>query len=463
MKATVLADFGSTFTKVTLVETSTARLLGQAQAPSTSTTDVIRGYHQALSIASARAGNPELGLRRAASSAGGGLRVAAIGLVEDLTSAAATQAALNAGGRVELVLSGRLDDAKVSLLQQVAPEVILLAGGTDGGNEDGVLHNAQALSVAQPRAVVIVACNAVVARKVAEVVSASGVPAEAVANVMPRVGTLDVEPARRAITRAFLSHVIQGKGLSATREFHDLVAMPTPEAVLAATQLIAAGSETHPGAGDVVVVDVGGATTDVHSAVTAPNYETALDGPLMPTLPVLRTVQGDLGMRSSAGGVAAADEAWLIEQWGAATFGQTLEAAIDRRRGDPGYIPNATGMTIDRLLATSCVTVAMRRHCGELLTTLRRDAPPRITASGPDLREVPLVIGTGGVLVTNAGGEQAVSDAVARRQPRSLVPQQPRVALDRHYVMAAAGVLSTIDPEAAMSLLAHEVLEPAKS
>lgn len=462
MKATVLADFGSTYTKVTLVEPSTGRLLGQAQAPTTTTTDVIRGYHQALADACAQAGNPELGLRRAASSAGGGLRVAAIGLVEDLTSGAAAQAALNAGARVELVLSGRLDDAGTAVLLEVAPEVILLAGGTDGGNADVVLHNAKALSLAHPPAVVIVACNALVARQAADLMSASGLVAEAVANVMPRIGTLDVEPARRAISKAFLSHVIQGKGLSATAEFHDLVAMPTPEAVLAATELIAAGSNAHPGIGDVMVVDVGGATTDVHSAASPVAYETGLDEPLMPVLPLLRTVQGDLGMRSSARGVLAADEAWLTEQWATAGAGESLESAIDRRREQPGHLPtDDADQAVDKLLATSCVTIAIRRHCGLLHTSLRHNAPPRIAPSGPDLRDVPLVIGTGGVLVSGDDGQHVVDAALARRQPRSLVPQHPLVLLDRRYILAAAGVLSEVDPEAAMSLLTREVLEPA--
>ncbi len=66
----------------------------------------------------------------------------------------------------------------------------------------------------------------------------------------------------------FLAHVIGGKHLSSRADFVAMVRGATPDVVLTGVELLANGlDEQHPGLGDVVVVDVGGATTDVHSVV----------------------------------------------------------------------------------------------------------------------------------------------------------------------------------------------------
>ena len=85
------------------------------------------------------------------------------------------------------------------------------------------------------------------------------------ANVLPRIGVLDPTPARAAIREVFVRHVIGGKGLSKGPAFGRLVRAATPDAVLAGVELLADGADDVAGVGDVVVVDVGGATTDVYS------------------------------------------------------------------------------------------------------------------------------------------------------------------------------------------------------
>ena len=131
MKAVILADFGSTYTKLTLVEEGSGRLLASEQAPTSIATDVMEGYEAALGSALASIRGPvDVVDRLAASSAGGGLRLAAIGLVADYTAAAARQAALNAGAKIELLLSGRLDQAAVAALEAARPEILLVSGGT---------------------------------------------------------------------------------------------------------------------------------------------------------------------------------------------------------------------------------------------------------------------------------------------------------------------------------------------
>jgi uncharacterized protein (TIGR01319 family) len=451
VNALALVDFGSTFTKVTLVDERTGRLLGRAQAPTTVESDVMEGYGEALRAALADAGpSTAVRARLAASSAGGGLRMAAIGLVPDLTAAAARQAALNAGAKVELVLAGEITAADVEALEALEPEILLFSGGTNGGQERLVLESARVAARARIASHIVVACNDTVAADVAALFERSGRGLDVVANVLPYVNVLDIEPARAAIHEAFVHHVIKGKGLSRAAEFWDLVVMPTPEAVLRATELF----ERLDGVGDLVVVDVGGATTDVHSVVASRPALAWITISGLPELPVLRSVQGDLGVRWSALGVLDADRDWL-----AAQLGGDLDEACARRRAQPSLIGDEiVDRSLDQALAVSCVTLALRRHCGRLITVYRPGQGVDFIQEGADLRDVRMLIGTGGVLVHHSGGGELLTTAISRREDHSLVPRAPTVLIDRSYVLPAAGLLSTVDPAAALTLLSTELM-----
>jgi uncharacterized protein (TIGR01319 family) len=459
-----LADFGSTYTKLRLIDADEGRLLARAEAPTSIGTDLMDGYAAALQAAvSSLAGPVTIDDQLAVSSAGGGLRVAAVGLVADLTAAAAQQAALNAGARVEAVLAGNLGEGQLDELQAARPEIVLFAGGTDGGQADLVLENARRLAARKPGGYAVVACNADVAEDVAQLLRAAGTEAEVAGNVMPELGRLEIESARDAILRAFLEHVIGGKGLSASSEFTQMVKMPTPEAVLEATRLLARGTDAEPGIGDLLVVDIGGATTDVHSdrahEVAAPGIEE----PLLPPPPTLRTVEGDLGLRAGAPGVLAVDRRWIEAELeiGEAAIGQ----AVSHRSGNPEWIPgDEQEARIDGLLAVGCATHAIARHSGTMLLTRGEKGPPTVAREGPDLREVKLVLGTGGVFAHREDGQRILGEALRRRAPRSLAPHEPALGIDDSYILAAAGLLATRDPDAAMRLLRRELrLSPGQT
>lgn len=457
MSVVALADFGSTYTKVSLVEPAEGLLLARAEAPTSIGSDLMDGYGAALREASASLGEPvEIEHELAASSAGGGLRVAAVGLVADLTAAAARQAALNAGARVEAVLAGTLGESDLDALQAARPEIILFAGGTDGGQADLVLENARRLAARKLGGYTVVACNAEVAGEAAEILNASGTEAEVAANVMPRLGELEIEPAREAILRVFLDHVIGGKGLSRNAAFVRMVKMPTPEAVLEATRLLSRGTEAEAGIGDVMVIDVGGATTDVHSDHTAEAAAPGVEDPLLPLPPTLRTVEGDLGLRAGAPGVLAADGRWLEAEAGMPAT--AIGHSVSLRFGRPEWIPDSPAEAqLDGLLAVGCATHAVWRHCGTMLLSAAKGGPPKLVRTGADLREVGMVLGTGGVFANRKDGKRILHEALARRALRSLAPREPLFAVDENYVLAAAGLLSTHDPAAAMRLLRREL------
>lgn len=457
MRAIALADFGSTYTKLSLVEPEEGRLLGRSQAPTSIGTDLMDGYAAALEMAERDAGSPiEVEEALAASSAGGGLRVAAVGLVADLTAAAARQAALNSGARVEAVLAGQLGPGQLDELRAARPEIVLFAGGTDGGQADLVLENARRLTAARIDAHFVVACNSAVSEEAAALLRSAGVLVTVTENVMPKLGEIAVDSAREGILQAFLEHVIGGKGLSASPDFERMVRMPTPEAVLEAVRLLAQGTGTVPGAGDVVVVDIGGATTDVHSSRVAEAATPGIEGPLLPPPPTLRTVEGDLGLRSGSGGVLAADARWIEAEAGRAKA--VIGQSVSFRSGDAKWLPeDPEEARLDQLLAVSCATHALRRHCGTMLLSRGEGGPPTFVRDGPDLREVARVIGTGGVFAHCSDGSEILGAAIDRRAPHSLAPLGPALSVDANYILAAAGLLATHDPAAAAQLLRREL------
>jgi len=459
--AVALADFGSTYTKVSLVDPEEGRLLARAEAPTSIATDLMDGYEAALAVAVASVSQRvQIDERIAASSAGGGLRVAAVGLVEELTAAAAKQTALNAGARVECVLAGSLEDRQLDALAASRPEIVLFAGGTDGGQADLVVENARRLAARRLDAGFVVACNAAVSDQVAAILREEEALAEVAENVMPELGKIEVDSAREAILRLFLEHVIGGKRLSASPDFQRMVRMPTPEAVYEATKLLAAGPGDEPGVGDVVVVDVGGATTDVHSKRQMEAASPGIEDPLLPPPATLRTVEGDLGLRAGAAGAYEADSAWIGSQ---ATFdAEAIRQSVSTRARRPEWIPGTRAeVGLDGLLATACTAHALRRHCGTMLLTRGEAGLPTLVRDGPDLREVSLILGTGGVFSHRGDGEAILQLALERRAARSLSPVDPQLAVDANYVVAAAGLLATVDRAAAFRLLKRNLLIPS--
>jgi uncharacterized protein (TIGR01319 family) len=273
-------------------------------------------------------------------------------------------------------------------------------------------------------------------------------------NVVPRIGVLAPDSARRAIREIFLSHVIGGKHLSSRtdprgRTFTSMVRGATPDVVLTGVELLARGlDDRHPGAGDVVVVDVGGATTDVHSVVELDPEDSGLAREVVATTPVTRTVEGDLGMRWSA--VSTVEAAGRHD----------LHAAAVRRHERPDLLPEscpdpAAEQDADLDIAAAAVRIALERHAGRSRVVVSPEGRV-VERSGKDLREVDLLVGSGGVL--RHGGPDAVRRVLAPATGDAFeggwqLPRAPRVVVDHDYVLAAAGLLAQEHPVAAHRLL----------
>jgi uncharacterized protein (TIGR01319 family) len=213
----------------------------------------------------------------------------------------------------------------------------------------------------------------------------------------------------------------------------------------------------------VVVVDVGGATTDVYSVVepvederdedtTGPSEE-GLSREVVAVSAVNRTVEGDLGMRWSA--VSAVEEAHAAGLVGEASRADDRSAA-ERRRNDPAFLPSdPEERAFDARLASLAVGVALRRHAGRAQVRFESAGGPTgrwVERSGVDLREVALLIGSGGALRHAAAAAGHLLDHVSGAGGWQ-VPEAPRVVVDTDYLLAPAGLLAERHPEAAYRLL----------
>jgi uncharacterized protein (TIGR01319 family) len=407
MTAVVCVDIGSTYTKAALVGLPDGELLATAQSPTTQD-DVVRG------VLTATAGFGDAPVI-ACSSAGGGLRLAVVGYEELISAEAGHRAALSAGARVVHVAAGRLDDAALATLGAVAPDVVLLVGGTDGG-ESGVLrHNARALAAAGRSVPVVLAGNADVRDEVAGVLRDGGLPVREADNVLPDIGRLAPESARAAIRAVFLEHVIGGNRLSCDPRLRQWVRAVTPDAVLEGVSVLArARVEAEPPG--VVVLDVGGATTDVYCVPDPDAEQAALGREAVGVPPRRRTVEGDLGVAHSVADLRTAAAA------------EGLPALDD----DP----------LD--LGTAAATVALRRH-------LRAEAA--YGPGGASARAAGLVVLSGGVFRHAADVDAAVARIAADGGGAGSVLAGTDVVVDRRYVLAAAGLLAAEHPAAAAGLV----------
>lgn len=455
MRRALMVDFGSTFTKLVAVDVDNAVLLGTAQSRTTVETDILDGFSAALARLPAAADGPEFDEAYACSSAAGGLRMVACGFVPELTSEAARLSALGAGAKVVKTYSFELTRDDADEIARLAPDILLLTGGTDGGNGACMLHNAAVLAEVPADFPVVIAGNRSVAAECERLLM--GRETVRVENVMPRFGALNVRPAQEAIRSIFLKRIVRAKGLSKAEGLLSGILMPTPAAVLDALTLLSAGTKHEPGLGELVAVDLGGATTDVYSIASgAPSRpDTVVRGLVEPR--EKRTVEGDMGMRYSVRGI--------VEAAGAERIAELADMPESRVRERVEYLSQHTAFLpdddesrrLDFALASLAVEAAVRRHAGSV-EEVYTPAGRMYAQTGKDLTNVRLVIGTGGALLQAAEPERVAKSALySDRDPFSLRPRAAKVLIDKRYILAAMGLLSQKYPDAALTIMKREL------
>jgi len=444
----LVAEIGSTTTTVNAFDglnTGLPRFLGQGQAVTTvDEGDVNLGLEEALTDLETRLGEKvawESFL--ASSSAAGGLRMSVHGLVYAMTAKAAKEAALGAGAVVSLVTAGVISGEDLAQLSAIKPSIILLAGGVDYGEKETVLKNALILTdwlTENKRAVPVIYCgNRGAAAEASRIFRERELPLIVTENVYPRIDQLNILPARAEIQKVFNEHIVEARGMGQIRRLVQGRILPTPGAVMEAALLAYAHLE------DLLVFDVGGATTDVHSVTEGSEEIQRLL--LHPEPPAKRTVEGDLGIYRNAARVME-----LCREEG------LLYNPADPEPAALAPIPvTEEQLHLAELMTRQAVKTALLRHVGSW-RYIYGPTGRQTVVEGKDLTRIKTVIGTGGALARLPGGEEKMAGALKGKSGLELLPKgKVRYLIDRHYIMSAVGMLSSSHPEAGWLLLSQSL------
>ena len=456
MKAVLLIDFGSTYTKLTAVDLDSKQVLGTAQSFTTIHTDINDGLENARALLEKKTGKLDFCETYACSSAAGGLRMVTSGLVPELTGEAAKLASLGAGAKVVGVYAFQLTEDDLEDIQKAKPDIFLLVGGTDGGNTECILHNAKMLASMKPAFPIVVAGNRTAARECQRILD--GCEVYVCPNVMPKFGVLKIEETQKQIRQIFLNRIVQAKGLSKATALLSDIMMPTPSAVLQAMELLAQGCEGEAGIGELVAVDVGGATTDVYSIADGmpEHMSTVFKG--LPEPFAKRTVEGDIGMRYSIRGILEAAGNDRIAQLSGLPKAR-VEQLVDYLSQHTDVVPDddAEMEALDFALASMAIEEAVRRHAGTIEETYTMMGQTFVQ-EGKNLTKVRQIVVTGGSLIHTKRTAEIASHALySPAQPASLRPKVADVWVDRTYILAAMGLLSTHYPQAALRIMKKEL------
>lgn len=392
------------------------------------------------------------------SSAGGGLQMLVMGVVRSMTAESAQRAALGAGAIVmDTICSNdrRLPYQQIQRIRQLRPDMILLAGGIDGGTVSHVAKLAELVRAARPtarlgmgyRLPLVYAGNRLAVPVVREILNGL-VDIHEVENVRPVLEIENLGPARDAIHELFMEHVMaQAPGYDKLKTMTDAPIMPTPGAVGKLVEIVARERGI-----SVLGVDIGGATTDVFSVFRGKFN---------------RTVSANLGMSYSVGNVLTSAGYSNVARWGWVDLPELeIRNRVKNKIIRPTTIPQLLeDLVIEQALAREALRLSLQQH-KEFATTLKGVQMRRTvadafaqTSSGQTLvnmMELDLIIGSGGVLSHAPLREQAALMMIDAFEPLGVT----QLAVDSIFMMPHLGVLGELAPEAAMEVFWRDCLVP---
>lgn len=450
MKIDVLvAEIGSTTTVVNAfkdIDTEHPVFWAQGQAPtSVLEGDVRIGLQGAITDLCKKKGIESLEYDEmlATSSAAGGLKMTVHGLVYDMTARAAKEAALGAGGIIHYITAGKLRRTDLAKIKEIHPNLILIAGGVDYGERDTTIDNAEKIRSLGLKVPVIYAGNCENQEEMKLIFDEeSGQKLYNVENVYPKIDELNVEPCRKVIQEAFEEHITGAPGMEHVRDMVNGPIIPTPGAVMECTKLL------YECIGDLVVLDVGGATTDVHSVATESDQVARIM--TAPEPKAKRTVEGDLGVY--------VNRMKVIESMGEEKLREKCEkAGIDPDKALESYVAipkNDEERKLVEILTEEAVMKAMERHAGQIRYVYGPSGRSSV-AEGKDLTQVKYIVGTGGALTRLPHRVEIMKKIAGHDETgmRLFPTSHAEILVDNDYIMASVGVLSKKHREGAKKLL----------
>lgn len=449
MKIDVLvAEIGSTTTVVNAfdgIETNEPKFLGQGQAPtSVKEGDVNIGLQSAIEDMKKNLNIDEVEYKYmlATSSAAGGLRMTVHGLVYDMTVKAAREAALGAGANIHMVTSGKLTKVDMMKLNKIQPNIILIAGGVDYGEKETALYNSEVIAASDLDVPVIYGGNTAVVEDVRLIFETYGKEKNLhiVPNVYPKIDVLNIEPTREVIQNVFEKHITEAKGMEKIRELVNGSIIPTPGAVMNASKIL------KDVIGDLVTIDVGGATTDIHSVTEGTEKVKKI---LIEPEPIAkRTVEGDLGVFVNKKNVA---EMIKIEKL-AKELNIEMKEVEELIASDIAIPVTEKHKRFIERLTKEAVIISINRHAGGYRTYF--GGKSKTLAFGKDLTGVKWIVGTGGALTRLPAREEILKEIGMCNKGDKLLPTpEAKILIDNDYIMASLGVLASVNKEASIKLL----------
>ena len=451
MKIDVLvAEIGSTTTVVNAfdhLESDNPVFLGQGQAPtSVKEGDVNIGLQAAIEDMkkNLHIENEKLEYTNmlATSSAAGGLRMTVHGLVYDMTVKAAKEAALGAGANIHLITAGKLSKVDMIKLDRIKPNIILIAGGVDYGERETALYNSELIAASDLNIPVIYAGNIAVADDVKLIFEAYSKEKNLhiVPNVYPKIDILNIEPTREVIQDIFEKHITEAKGMEKIREMVNGPIIPTPGAVMKASKIL------KDEIGDLVTIDVGGATTDIHSVTEGTEKVNKI---LVEPEPVAkRTVEGDLGVFINKKNIVDIIKIKKLEK----ELNMTPEDIEKFTNSDIAIPETEEHKRFIERLTKEAVIVSINRHAGGYRTYFGSKSDT--LAFGKDLTAVKWIVGTGGALTRLTAREEILNSISQFNRADKLLPTaEAKILIDNDYIMASLGVMSSLNKEATIKLL----------
>ncbi|MGS0972625.1 MAG: glutamate mutase L [Candidatus Izemoplasmataceae bacterium] len=446
MKIDILvAEIGSTTTIVNAfdVNNNLPIFLGRGVANTTVDSDVNEGLKTAINDLARYLKTSDIEYHEmfASSSAAGGLRVTVHGLVYEMTVRASKEAALNAGANIHLVTAGKLSTRNIEEINKLKPNMIIVAGGTDYGETETALNNMKKILKMALDIPIIYAGNIENQSEIRELFTNENKNhlLKIVDNVYPRVDQLNILPLRRVIYETFEEHIVHAKGMAHITDMVNQKIMPTPGSVMEATMIL------YEQLGPIITIDVGGATTDIHSvAEPSDDFKKYLEGePLQK-----RTVEGDLGVFINHENV--------VKLFGDGELEELLNISkeeLEEVLKNYTYMPrtqNERNLVYE--LAKRCTHKALDRHVGDLRRVFTSSGQ-KIIPEGKDLSCVEYIVLTGGALINLHETEEIVRDYLKRNQTKMMPSRGVKILRDHDYIMASVGVVALKHPNITFELL----------
>lgn len=438
----LVAEIGSTTTVVNAfnLHQGPVKFLGRGINQTTVDTNVNIGLTKAIADLASNLGVKELSYTEmfASSSAAGGLKITVHGLVYEMTAKAAKQAALNAGANIYLITANKLESEHIEQIKKIKPNMIIIAGGTDFGEKEVAYKNL--LTVLDLEIPVIYAGNIANHDRIAKLENNL---VKIVENVYPRVDNLNIIPLRKAIYQTFEENIIHAKGMKDIFKLVDQSVVPTPGAVMDATLLL---DEIFEG---VMTIDVGGATTDIHSVCETKEAYAKYSGG-EPRFK--RTVEGDLGVFINRELVVNTFRKGELEKMMNLSQ-QDIQTIIKK---EP-FIPITDhGKRLNEELTAQCVYQALDRHIGDLKNVFTTNGI-KVIPQGKDTSLVKAIFLTGGALLHAENGEKMVREYLENQYSKLVPSKNVKVYYDYDYIFASIGVLAEKYPSQAKVLLKQSI------